>query len=146
MTFQFVGVKTQTVEQLRGTCFCAIAVDGLITVLRFKPNGVVIFLRECVFQFTQLGVAIQHKFHGGALGGIDFLRDKADGLAGLQRDITAVRLDLGANQAKQRGFSAAVLSDQTDTLVGENLQGCIAENRLAGDVIDQIGDVEHGLG
>ena len=70
--------------------------------------------------------------------------DEGDGLARLQRDLAAVGFDLAAYQAEQGGFTAAVLADETDALVGEGLQIHVLEKRGAALQVGQILDFEHG--
>ena len=119
--FQRVVGETQPVQQLRGARLGTVAVDGFVAVLRVEPGRVVVFLGQCLFQQAQFGIAVEHELQRGHVGVGDLLFDEGDGLAGLHGDLAAVRLDLAAYQAEQRGFAAAVLADQADALVGEGL-------------------------
>ncbi len=71
---------------------------------------------------TQLNVAIEHELQSGLIRVSDFLLDKSDSLARLQRDFAAVRQNFAANQSKKRGFSAAIFSYQPNTLAGVSLK------------------------
>jgi hypothetical protein len=94
--------ETQPVQQLRGARPGTIAVNGFEALLCIEPCRVVIFLRQRFCQRPQLHIAVEHERQRGLIGAGDLLFDERDGLAGLHRNLAAVRLDLAAYQAKQR--------------------------------------------
>jgi len=62
---------------VRGACFGAVAVDGLVAVLRVEPGGIVVLLRQRLFQHAQLRVAVEHELQRGQIGVSDLLFDEA---------------------------------------------------------------------
>ena len=105
-------------------------------LLGFKPCRIVLFLSQYLFQAAQLTVTIQYELQG-RLGGIgNFLFDKSQRLAALQRYLAAVGLDLAAYEPEQGRFAAAIGANQTDALVGECLKICRLKKR---DAALQIG-------
>ena len=73
--FQRVGLEAQSAQQLRGTCRGAVTVDGFEVLLCFEPGGVVLFLRQDLFQLAQLRIAVQHELQRRLLGIGDLLFD-----------------------------------------------------------------------
>ena len=117
----FVG-KPQAIEQLRGAGWCSVALDGLEAVLGLKPFGVMHFALQHSLQLAQLAIAVEHELQRVALGIVDFLLYKSQGLALLESDLAAIGADFAADQTEQGGFAAAILAHQADALVGKNLQ------------------------
>ncbi len=87
---------------------------------------------------SQLNIAVKHKFHRGLVRVGDFLFDISQCFAALQRHFTAFRLEFAAYQAEQGGFTAAVLANQSDALIGIRLQICLLEQ---GNAALQVGHV-----
>lgn len=100
---------------------------------------------QLLLQRAQLGVAIQHIIQRRAAQRRGFLGDMRHRPAGRKQRITAVGVQLPAQQGKQAGFARAIAADNADALAGVDGEGDAVEQLLGPTAQGQVFQLNHEL-